>query len=94
MKNSLTVNAELLMKEAEWHEPVWGNVILRVTGFAMAFRCDDCYRDHTKKVKYAVEWNNDLSIVKYHEVEKLQNMPPEIFKLLDMLEHGRGKIAG
>lgn len=59
----------------------------------MAIRCDDCYRNKTK-VKHAIEWNKDFSVIKYHPVEELIDVDPEIFTPLDELELGRGKIAG
>lgn len=91
--DSRRVNMILLMKEAEWEWPCWGNVLLGVWGFAGAVVCEKCLREK-KKPKFAVEWNEDFSIVKYHPVEQLKDVPEEIFKPLDVLEPGRHRIAG
>lgn len=81
------------MKEAEWKFPAWGNILLGVFGFASAVLCDNCVKEG-KKPKFAVEWAEDLSIVKYHLVEQLRDVPKEIFKPLDMLELGRHRVGG
>jgi len=95
--DSSRVNMILLMKEAEWQHPCWGNILLGVWGFASAVVCEKCLREK-KEPKFAVEWNKDLSIVKYHPVEQLKDVPEEIFKPLAWLEPElepyRHKIAG
>jgi hypothetical protein len=88
------INIIALMKVAQWQYPCWGNVLLGVHGFASAIVCDKCLKSR-KKVKFAIEWTTpDLSIVKYHPVEELDDVPKEIFKPLDELEPGRHRTAG
>jgi len=93
LEKSSHINMVALMKVAKWKFPVWGNLLIRVWGLAVAVLCDDCVKAK-KKPKYAVEWNDDLSVVKYHPVESLEDVPEEIFKPLDMLEPGRERVAG
>jgi len=81
------------MKEAEWLHPTWGNVILGVYGFASAIVCDKCLKER-KKPKWALEWDQRTLETKYHPVEKLKDVPREIFSPLDELELGRYGIAG
>ena len=92
LKDSDNINMVGLMKEADWKFPAWGNVLLKVWGFASAVICDKCVKEN-KPIKFAVEWTQDLSFVKYHPVEKLKDVPPEIFEPLDMLEPGRHGVA-
>jgi len=95
LENSENINFICLMKEAVWEHPCWGNILLRLWPpcFASAIVCDKCLREN-KKVKFALEWNLDLSVVKYHTVEDLKDVPKEIFKPLDELEPGRHRIGG
>jgi len=94
LEKSRLINIICLMKEATWEYPCWGsNVLLKVWGFASAIICDNCAKER-KEPKYAVEWNQDLSIIKYHPVEELKDVPEEIFEQLDMLEPGRHGVAG
>lgn len=81
-----------LMKEAEWLFPTWGNFLLGVMGFASAVLCDKCI-EQKKKPKYALEWDKKRGIVKYHPVDKLRDVPEQIFAPLDMLEPGRHGTA-
>jgi len=92
LEKSRRINLVCLMKIAEWSYPCWGNLLLRVWGLASAVLCDNCVKEK-KKPKYAVEWNDDLSVVKYHPVESLEDVPEEIFKVLDLIEPGRHKTA-
>lgn len=87
------VNMVCLMKEAKWKFPTWGNILLKIWGFASAITCDKCLKEK-RKIKFAVEWNHDFSVVKYHPVEGLRDVPPEIFAPLDILEPGRYRVAG
>ena len=87
------VNMVCLMKEAKWKYPAWGNVLLRVWGFASAVVCDKCLKEN-REIKFAVEWSQDFSIVRYHPVQKLRDVPPEIFEPLDILEPGRHGVGG
>jgi len=91
--NSKGLNIMCLMKEAEWPHPTWGNVILGVYGFASAILCDDCLKKR-KKAKWAIEWDQKTLETKYHPVEKLKDVPEEIFSPLDELEPGRHGVAG
>jgi len=86
------INVVCLMKEAEWMYPVWGNILLGVLGFASAIMCDKCIKEG-KQAKFALEWSQDLSVVKY-PVEKLKDVRKEIFEPLDELEPGRHRIGG
>jgi len=91
--DSARINVVCLMKEAEWLWPCWGNVLLGVLGFASAILSDKCLRER-KRPKFALEWNQDLSIVKYHPVAELRDVPKEVFKPLDLLEPGRHGVGG
>ena len=93
LKGSQQINLMCLMKEAEWEYPCWGNFLLRVHGFASAVLCDKCVKEN-KKVKFAVEWDKNHEIVKYHPVKDLVDVPKEIFDPLDELEPGRHGTAG
>jgi len=93
LENSKHVNVVCLMKEARWRFPVWGNVLLGVTSFASAILCDKCVEEK-KEPKFAVEWTQNLTVVKYHSVEELKDVPEEIFQPLDDLEPGRHGVAG
>lgn len=92
-ENSEKLNLVALMKVAQWPNPAWGNLILRVWGFAIAVVCDNCVKKNNK-IRFAVEWDNNGRHIKYHPVDELLDVPPEIFKPLDMLEPGRHGIAG
>lgn len=92
LRDSETINLVCLMKEAEWKHPCWGNFLLGLMGFASAVVCDKCVKEN-KEPKYAVEWNNDVSVVRYHLVDKLVDVPEEIFEPLDLLEPGRHGVA-
>lgn len=93
LNDSEQINLVCLMKQAKWENPCWGNVLLKVYGFASAVLCDKCIKDG-KQPQFAVEWNKDFSVVKYHRVEDLIDVPQEIFEPLDDLEPGRHGIAG
>ena len=92
LKNS-RINMVCLMKEARWKYPCWGNVLLKVWGFASAVLCDKCVKEE-RKPKYAVEWDKNRGVVKYHPVKDLVDVPKEIFEPLDELEPGRHGTAG
>lgn len=81
------------MKETAWQWPCWGNLLLGVLGLASAILCDECTKEG-RKPKFALEWNQDLSVVKYHSVEQLKDVPKEIFEPLDQLEPGRRRVGG
>jgi len=97
LADSETINTVCLMKEAEWSHPTWGSTALSVYGFATAIICDKCLKEK-KKPKWAVEWDQRTLAAKYHPVEKLKNVPREIFLPLALLdleyEYGRHGIAG
>ena len=89
------INMVCLMKEAKWGYPCWGNILLGLWPpcFASAIVCDNCLHEK-KKIKFALEWSQDLSVVKYHPLEDLKDVPKEIFDPLDELELGRHRIGG
>ena len=93
LKDSKQVNVVLLLKEAEWQFPNWGNILLGIRGFASSVLCDKCVKEH-KKPKLAVEWNPTTHAITYHPVDKLKDVDPHLFDLLDVLEPGRHGIAG
>lgn len=81
LRNSKHINIVFLQKMANWEWPSWGNILVGVWGFACAVLCDDCVK-HKKKPKFAVEWNEDLSVIKYHPIEELDDMQLELTELL------------
>lgn len=89
LADSKEINIMLLMKEAEWKHPTWGNIILRIQGFASAILCDKCLKEG-KKPKWAIEWNQKTLVAKYHPIEELKDVPKEIFEPLEYLEPGYG----
>jgi len=94
LADSKDINIICLMKEAEWPHPTWGNVLLQIPpSFASAILCDKCIKER-KKPKWAIEWDQRTLETKYHLVEKLKDVPREIFSPLDELEPGRQGIAG
>lgn len=97
LADSKEINTICLMKEAEWKQPTWGSIILGIHGFAAAIICDKCLKEG-KKPKWAIEWNQKTLAIKYHPVEKLKDVPREIFVPLVLLDVEynlrRGGIAG
>ena len=93
LESSEHINAICLMKKAKWEFPTWSNIILRIGGFAQCFVCDNCLKEK-KKPKLAVEWDKWGRNIKYHPVEDLEDIDPEIFSPLDELEPGRYGVAG
>ena len=87
------LNIILLLKEIEWEQPDWGNLLLGIRGFAIGVLCDKCVREK-KKPNLAVEWNTTTHAVTYHPVDKLKDVDPHLFDLLDVLEPGRHGVAG
>ena len=77
MKNSKHINGVTLNKLATWEFPTWGNILVikkHPEPRACAVICDRCVEEK-RMPKYAVEWNKDFSVVKYHKLEDLQDLP-------------------
>jgi len=77
------VNGICLLKEATWKFPVWGNILVKVWGLAVAFVCDECVRKKAV-IKFAVEWIGDE--VKYHPLVQLKDVDPKVFEPLARLD--------
>lgn len=76
LKNSRYINIITLDKLATWEYPVWGNVLVKEKypeNRASAILCDKCIRKKAKP-KYAVEWDNKHTYVRYHKVEGLKDL--------------------
>jgi len=71
MMNSEHINFVLLDKKARWKFPVGGNIFTGESDKAISILCDDCI-EAGRKPTYAVEWNNELTQIKYHSVKKLE----------------------
>lgn len=87
------LNVLCLRKEADWSFPTWGNVVLRIFGFAQAVICDNCL-EKKKKVKSAVEWDLNTGFLKYHPIEKLKDISEPIQEALDSLSQPREMVGG
>lgn len=77
LKSGKHVNVICLDRLAAWKYPCWGNILAMdkyPMNRAMAVLCDRCVSE-SQQSKYAVEWCNDLKIVKCHPVEGLQTLP-------------------
>ena len=78
LKYSRFINGICLNKLATWKHPTWKNILVLEKypeDRASAILCDRCIAEK-KQPKYAVEWNEDYSEVKYHKVEALKDLPP------------------
>lgn len=76
LKPSKFVNGVVLNKLAAWKYPVWGNILVRDRYSelrAVAILCDCCIEEK-RQPKYAVEWSDDYSKVRYHRVEELKDL--------------------
>jgi len=72
MRLSRYINFVQLGKLAKWKYPAAGNVITGQPSIeAMAVVCDECIRLRAT-IKYAVEWDNEKTYVKYHRVQDLE----------------------
>ena len=71
------INGVCLDKLATWEIPRWGNILVigkYPMNRASAILCDRCIREH-REIKYAVEWDNERTYVRYHKVEDLKDLP-------------------
>jgi len=87
LKDSRYINGVLLERKAKWKNNTWGNLILGVSGYAVAIVCDECVKKKVKP-KYAVEWSDDKREVRYHPVDELEPMSDKEKSLLEMLREG------
>ena len=81
LKDSHYMNMVSLNKVAEWQHPSWGNILVSGSGGrASAIVCDGCVdearRSREWNIKYAIEWNDEHTVFKYHPVEKLKDTYP------------------
>ena len=90
LKNSEYINGVLLERKARWKNNTWGNLIIGVSRYAIAFVCDECVKKKAKP-KFAVEWSDDEREVRYHPVDELEPMSDKEKALLDMLR-GRDMV--
>jgi len=77
LQDSEHINIICLDKLATWQYPRWGNVLVHEKypmNRASAILCDRCIQEK-QPAKYAVEWNNERTQVKYHKVEDLKDLP-------------------
>ena len=77
MQDSKHVNLICLNKMATWEYPRWGNILVSdkyPTNRAGAIICDRCIEER-RKIKFAIEWDNKRTYVKYHKVEDLKDLP-------------------
>lgn len=77
LKSSKFLNMLTLDKEASWKHPTWLNILVKdkyPEARAVAILCDACI-DGRKEVKEALEWDEDLSRIEYHDVASLKDLP-------------------
>jgi hypothetical protein len=84
LNKSKYINAICLDKKATWKNNTWGNVIVGVSGYAVAIVCDKCAENKVEP-RYAVEWDDNESEVRYHLVSELKLMPEFDRRLLKIL---------
>lgn len=77
LEESEHINGITLDKLATWKHPTWSN-ILTLDKYpeprASAIVCDRCVAEK-RDPEFAVEWNEDFSVVKYHPVKDLKVLP-------------------
>jgi len=71
LRNSEHINIIALDRRATWEHPRWGNVLLKLDGYAVAFLCDKCVKQG-KCPKYAVEFKGNEII--YHKIDELEKI--------------------
>jgi len=77
LRSSRHINVVCLDKEATWKYPSWGNVLVMnkyPMNRASAILCDRCIKEN-REAKYAIEWDNEHTYVRYHLVKKLKDSP-------------------
>lgn len=76
--DSRIINFVCLPKLATWIYPVWGNPVFGALGFGFGFAsaivCDKCIRKKAD-IKFAVQWDDGVLNVKYHPIDKLEDIP-------------------
>ena len=87
LRNSKHINGIILERKAKWKNNTWGNVIVGVSGYAIAIVCDECVKKRVEP-KFAVEWSDDKKEVRYHPVDELEPMTDKEKSLLEMLQEG------
>ena len=78
LKESKHDNAIMLDLFAEWDYPTAGNLLTNEHDRAIAFVCDNCFKEGFKEVgriRFAVEFNNDEII--YHDIKDLKPVENE-----------------
>lgn len=73
MQSSKHINLIALERKSTWKYPECGNVLTGEKSRASAIICDECLKQNSE-IKYAVEWDESLTSVKYHDVNKLEIM--------------------
>lgn len=89
LTRSRYINCICLDKKATWKNNTWGNVIAGISGYAVAIVCDECVKSKVEP-KYAVEWDDDETEVRYHSVNELKPMPEKEERLLEILAGAGG----
>lgn len=77
LKSSEHINVVCLDKLATWEWPRWGSILVLdkyPMNRASAILCDRCIRGQ-RTAKYAVEWDNEHTYVRYHRVGDLKDLP-------------------
>lgn len=72
-----------LQKMATWNYPTWGNLLVEgSTGRAVAIICDTCVDNTPRpKIKKAMEVTEE--IIRYHDVDELEDVPPITEEMLE-----------
>lgn len=75
LSTSRYINTICLDKKATWRYNTWGNVLIPGSeGRAVAIVCDECI-EQKREPEYAVEWDNDMTEVRYHLISDLEDVP-------------------
>jgi hypothetical protein len=79
LKDSEHINAITLDKEATWEFPIWNNILVLdkyPENRALGYICDKCVAEgKMDRVKFAVEYQEGYTNIKYHKVEGLKDLP-------------------
>ena len=95
LRKSEHINGIMLERKAKWKNNTWGNIIIGISGYAIAIVCDECVKKRVEP-KFAVEWDDDKKEVRYHPVDELEPMTDKDKSLLEMLQEDivGGALAG
>ena len=77
LESSRHINILCLNRLATWEWPRWGNILVMdkyPVNRAPAILCDRCVEEN-REIKFAIEWDNERTYVRYHKVEELQELP-------------------